>query len=167
MIDRQKSAHLNLLTWNIRGFNNPKKIRQVFAYLDRHHIDIALLQESHLAPTHKNTVGTRWAEAVVSSPYSSYSRGVLILIRKGSQFHIETFIKDELGRYVLITGHIRGQRLALLNTYGPNVDDPEFYKTIWSKINEISGTAILWGGDLNLTLNDTLDRSGPTKEPHR
>lgn len=91
----------------------------------------------------------------------------MILIRKGTPFQLEKCSKDDTGRYLLIQGHLRGRRIAIMTTYGPNTDDPDFYTHVWTKLNDVIDRPIIWGGDLNLTLDDKLDRSGHTREPHK
>lgn len=165
--NRTMRPELNLLTWNVRGFKNPQKIRHLLAYLDRHKVDIALLQETHLDPRTQCRVGTRWAETIISAPYSTYARGVLILIKKGTQFQVTETVIDKAGRYILLQGCLHGQRVGIINTYGPNIDDPEFFRSIWRLLQDIPDIALLWGGDFNLVLNELLDRSKNTHEPHK
>lgn len=42
------SYKLRLCTWNVRGVHNPIKRRKILTFLKKEHIDIALLQETHL-----------------------------------------------------------------------------------------------------------------------
>lgn len=81
-------GNLRFLTWNIRGLNTPKKIRSVLTHLDRLNVHVAYLQEPHLTTLSARIIGARWAQARLESSYSSYARGVIILVRKGTPFKV-------------------------------------------------------------------------------
>lgn len=44
------------------------------------------------------------------------------------------------------------QNLILVNTYGPNVDDPEFYNNLFLSVAAFHGD-VIFGGDFNCTLD--------------
>lgn len=48
------------------------------------------------------------------------------------------------------------QNIILVNLYGPNIDDPNFYNNVFLLISYMQG-AIIIGGDFNCTLNPKLD----------
>ena len=48
-------------------------------------------------------------------------------------------------------------RLTLVNLYGPNSDQPDFYSFIIVKIKEFGNTFYLIAGDFNLILQQSLD----------
>ena len=52
---------------------------------------------------------------------------------------------------------IENNRLTLASIYGPNSDNPAFYQTISSKMNEIGNETIIWCGDFNMVLNPEID----------
>jgi exonuclease III len=49
------------------------------------------------------------------------------------------------------------KNIVLVNLYGPNNDDPQFYEEIKSRLVQLSYTDIIVGGDWNLVLNPGLD----------
>ena len=49
------------------------------------------------------------------------------------------------------------QEFNLINVYGPNRDNPEFYVLSKQKILEFNLQNIIWGGDWNLVLNPIID----------
>lgn len=79
-----EGGRVTWVTWNVQGLNNPKKTRQVLAYLDRHNVQVALLQETHLNKHAADKVASRWAGVKLVSSYFSYARGVMILVKKKS-----------------------------------------------------------------------------------
>ena len=52
---------------------------------------------------------------------------------------------------------IYNQRLTLVNLYGPNSDNPNFFKQISTHIDNIDNTDIITCGDYNFVLNPELD----------
>ena len=52
---------------------------------------------------------------------------------------------------------IENNRLTLASLYGPNSDNPAFYQTISSKMNEIGNETIIWCGDFNMVLFPEVD----------
>ena len=47
--------------------------------------------------------------------------------------------------------------ITLINIYGPNRDNPDFYSLIEDIIRERNWYNIIWAGDWNLVLNPNLD----------
>lgn len=159
-------AHIKLLTWNVRGLNDRRKARLVQAYLLRRNIDICFLQETHLTTNAAAMLrSTRWG-VTLHAPYSNYSRGVAILIRRGLQWTTSEVQLDTEGRYIIVVGTLCGMRMVLVNVYGPNDDNPEFYNDLWYKVQTKGQAAIMWGGDYNVVLSDTMDRQGTAREHH-
>lgn len=86
MANLASTPTVQILIWNVKGLGDPRKRHQVLAYLDRHQIHIAMLQETHINPKQNNTFANKWADYRIFSSYSSYSRGTAILIKK--TFHL-------------------------------------------------------------------------------
>ena len=52
---------------------------------------------------------------------------------------------------------ICGKKITLVNIYGPNEDNPQFYKRIQQNVSEIGNDNVIFCGDWNLVLNPVLD----------
>ena len=72
------------------------------------------------------------------------------------EFHIHKIIKDENGTKLIIDITIEGKRLTLINIYGPNRDNPDFYYEILTYIKQTSNPVIL-AGDFNLIPDPAID----------
>lgn len=151
-----------ILTWNVRGLGDPRKRRRILSYLDKHHVTIAMLQETHIHSLTPSTFATKWAAYRIFSSYSSYARGTAILIKKGTPFLLTGNLTDPQGRYVILWGRLGGDSITLANCYGPNIDTPEFFTVLWGKVMALGSTHIVWGGDFNVALNPCMDRSRAT-----
>ncbi len=53
-----------------------------------------------------------------------------------------------------------GKRITLVNVYGPNKDDPQFYKKIQDIIEDFGNVSVITSGDWNLVLDYTSDTRG-------
>lgn len=79
---------LNLLSGNIRGLNSRLKRSLVFNYLRRYKPHIILLQETHLQGSRVLALKQANIMKVIHAEYSTYSRGVAILVIKKANAHI-------------------------------------------------------------------------------
>lgn len=120
------STKLNIITWNVRGLRDPRKRRQILSYLDRHQVHVAMLQETHFNPRRNITFACKWAAHRIFSSFSSYARGVAILVKRGTPFTLTGATWDAQGRYCLTWGRLGSDSVTLACCYGPNVDDPQF-----------------------------------------
>lgn len=154
-----KNADLTFCTWNVKGVNEPVKRGKVLSYLKSLNANIIFLQETHLKNVAHNKLKCRWINQVYHSTLSAKIRGVAILIKKDTPFKHNTTIADKNGRYVLVTGELYTTPITLLNIYGPNQDDPEFYRKVFSLIPDIPNSNLIIGGDFNLVLDPYLDKS--------
>lgn len=71
---------------------------------------------------------------------------------------------DPYGRYVMISGHINSFPITMLNIYAPNVDNHDFFRTIFDLIPASSSNVII-GGDFNCYLDPILDRLSTKPAP--
>lgn len=124
---------MSLVSWNIRGLGHPVKRGKVFSHLKSLKSDIIFLQETHVKATQLRKLRANWISQVYPSPFTSKARGVAILFRKTVPFRFQSSTTDPNGRFLIVTGHINSFPVTLVNTYGPNMDDPAFFsKGVWS-----------------------------------
>lgn len=119
---------------------------------------IIFLQETHLTISDIKIIRSRWPGQVVYATFNNYARGVLILIHKTIPFQTIRIIQDTAGRYVVVHGKILSCTLNLVSVYGPNEDNPTFFKDLFLTLATLHGLFII-GGDFNCTLNPVIDRS--------
>ena len=138
---------IKFVTWNIRGIGSEtKKVLNHLTHLDS---DICPLQETHLSASDHQKLKSSKFNQVFSTTYNSRQRGVSILIsRKLSLIH-NTTITDPEGRYIIISVSINNTDFTIANLYGPNSDDPSFFHTFFSTLDNFSDTKIIIGGDFN------------------
>ena len=57
-------------------------------------------------------------------------------------------MRDENGRLLIIRGGYEDQKLLIVNIYGPNRDDREFFSDIFKRIELMGVERKIIGGDL-------------------
>ena len=155
---------LKLATFNCRGMQDPIKRRKIFHYMRSIDCDIIFLQETHSSVDDEKFWKNQWGELAWFSSHSSNSCGVSILIRNSVAPKFHSLFSDPNGRFIIISVTINGLPLLLVNIYGPNNDNPNFFLDIFSKVDQFSYTSLIVGGDFNAVLGP-LDYQG-SKNKH-
>uniref|UniRef100_A0A3Q3A000 Reverse transcriptase domain-containing protein n=1 Tax=Kryptolebias marmoratus TaxID=37003 RepID=A0A3Q3A000_KRYMA len=150
---------LRFVSWNVKGLNSPIKRKKVFNHLKHLNPKIAFLQETHLKLSDQLRLRCGWVGQVHHSSFNSKARGVAILIHKSVPFSVTKVISDPNGRYIIVLGRISSSNLTLVNLYGPNWDDEDFFKNILFSLPDLSNSQLILGGDFNCCLDPLLDRS--------
>ena len=94
------------------------------------------------------------------------SAGVAILISKQCNYEIHKVIADKSGRFIILDITISEQRLTLVNIYGPNKDDHQFFVELMDQVEQLPNGNRIFGGDFNIVLDMELDRKGGAKTTH-
>lgn len=169
MVDAFSSVggtNVTFVSWNVRGMGHQIKRGKVLAHLKSLSANIIIfLQETTINQTEQRHLRSNWISQVYQSSFSSKARGVAILFRKSILFCLSAVIADPAGRYILISGHINSFPVTCLNIYGPNFDDPNFFRKVFDLLPVPSSTNIITGGDFNCYLDAYLDHSS-TQVPH-
>uniref|UniRef100_A0AAQ5Y5I9 exodeoxyribonuclease III n=1 Tax=Amphiprion ocellaris TaxID=80972 RepID=A0AAQ5Y5I9_AMPOC len=153
-----KKGTLTFCSWNVNGINEPVKRGKVIAHLKSLHADVVFLQETHLKNDAHCKIRAKWIGQVFHSKFPSKARGAAVIIRKNVPFLHKSTIADKEGRFVIVIGEIQSLPITLLNIYGPNKDEPDFFKKTFDLIPDISTTNLIMGSDFNLVLDTYLDR---------
>lgn len=85
-----------------------------------------------------------------------------ILIHRKIPFIVSDTILDPNGRYVMVVGELSQLSLVLVNIYGPNFDDENFYKKMLSSIpnlDNLDSYHLIMSGDYKLVMDSVWDRS--------
>lgn len=156
---------IKMTSWNCRGLQKLKKVKQVMRRLKDMHSKIIFLQETHLTGKEDLKIKRRWQGEVFSAPFNSQARGVLTLIHKSVPFNVCKVIADRMGRYLIGQGTLYTEPLILVNIYAPNKDEPSFFNNLFCTLSALSGQYIL-AGDFNCTLNPSIDKSSHLDKSH-
>lgn len=91
---------LNVLSWNVRGLNSKIKRSLIFTYIKKYNPHICILHETHLTGSRTLALKKPWVGSHYHSTYSTYSRGVSVLIHKSLPFTLLDLHLDPEGKYV-------------------------------------------------------------------
>ena len=91
----------------------------------------------------------------------SNSRGVAILFKPTFNFKVDTIYNKD-GRILILKVLLNEKELIIVNIYGPNEDNVDFYQHLFSKLEDEECSNMIIGGDYNLVLNLKIDKTGGT-----
>ena len=150
---------LSFSTFNCRGLQDSFKRKTIFSYLHKKKDDIIFLQETHSSAADEKFWASQWGGHSWFCSFASNSRGVAIFIRSNHQISVNSIDKDPAGRFIILNIVIDGFNLVLVNIYGPNKDDPDFFFDVFARLDNINHSHLLVAGDMNVALGP-LDYKG-------
>ena len=159
MIDRIKIVSLKT-----RGLRDNNKRRELFFFLKKQNVDIAILQECHSMVEDMPMWQNEWGGPMYGSHHERNSRGVLVLIKPKSSVLVSKCITDSDGRQVMLQLEVNNSKVTLAGLYAPNNDDPKFFLDLMDRVEKFNSEYLLLVGDFNLTLDDHLDRQRKYKK---
>ena len=142
---------------NCSGIHDKDKRTKMFEYIKELHCDMYCLQDTHFTHDLYRVIYTEWGAYCYFSCGTSNSRGVAILFSNTLDYKINESLVDDNGNYVILDISVQENQFTLVSLYGPNRDNPEFYKNIFKLIDEIENESYIICGDFNLIQNPDLD----------
>ena len=150
------SDKVSFISMNVQGLADKRKRLDVFNYIKGKNPSIIFLQDTHFTKSVENVIYSEIDMKCFFNHFTSQSRGVAIFINNKIDFQLNSEFKDENGNLLILNCNIYGKTLNLVNLYGPNKDDPYFFKLINNTIRKSDNQAII-AGDFNLILNPDID----------
>ena len=157
--------NIKLCSWNVRGLQKPAKRSALLSFLKNQDVSIAFLQETHLEDKDNVKMQRGWVGQVFATSYSSFSRGVAILISKKLMFRPLDCVTDSQGRYVIVKGILTGKEVTFMNLYCPPGYSPDFLSKAFAVFMDLASEDSFVGGDFNCHLNPSLDKLPPDISP--
>ena len=146
-----------IMTVNCQGLGDSSKRRDVINYLKSRKYNIYCLQDTHFKFSLEPYIQAQWGYKCIFSSYATNARGVAIMLNNNFEYEIHKQKLDVSGNFIILDITIEGERITLINLYGPNEDNPVFYENIFKYIQDFGNEKYLICGDFNLTLNQELD----------
>lgn len=147
------SLNVSIISWNVRGLKSKYKRALVLKLLQAYHPHIMMLQETHLLGNKILAMKRPWMHRAIHATYSSYARGVSILLHKSLLCSIETVITDPGGRYLVVILEVYSHRLALANIYIPPPFTGNILYEVLEKLAPHAPFQLLVAGDFRNVLN--------------
>ena len=153
-------AEVRVLSMNVRGFATDIKRRDTFKWLREQKGSIYCLQDIHCKVQQVRYWINEWGYKGIIAPYKGDSRGVAILFDNNFEFKIHDKQIDPGGNYIILDLEFGNRRITIVNIYGPNRDNPEFYTEIQNSMEKYENNSVIMCGDWNLVLDYILDTCG-------
>ena len=143
---------------NCRGVRNRLKRTDIFNKAKTEQVNILCLQETHITPEDLNMIKDDWNVEYYISGKETNSGGVLIALENNFEHTCHTSIADDQGRFLILDIELPGvARFLLINVYGPNEDQPDFYVDMFNIIENLDTKNLILVGDWNTVMNYELD----------
>ena len=157
-------TELKLASMNCRGLGDLKKRRDVMQYMRNTQFDVLFLQDTHLTNESIPYFNSLWKGKSYHSCYSNRSRGVSILFRHCVQHEIITVKQSDCGNLLIVACKIGTQTFLMVNIYGPNEDNPDFFHELSNQLDQIQTDQTIIAGDLNFVMDPTVDSYNYARE---
>ena len=80
-----------------------------------------------------------------------------ILFKNSFQFEILKELYDEAGNCLFLSMKVNDLQFTIAAVYGPNTDEPTFFKRVQQNIEILGNSSVIIGGDWNVPLDYDLD----------
>ena len=148
---------LTLMSMNCRGLADVRKRQDVIHFIRKKGFNVVFLQETHLTQASTVYFDSLWQGKGYHSCYSSRSRGTSILLNRNCPYTLVEERKSDCGNYIIILCKIYNESFLLVNVYGPNEDNPTFYKKLKDTIEQFDADHLIVAGDLNFVMVQDKD----------
>lgn len=162
--------NLKLISVNVRGIHSYARRMCIFQWLKKMCADVIFLQETYSTYDIEKYWKCQWDGKIVQAHGTNHSKGVAILFKNNVDVDILSSTIDINGRYICLDVSIQDHVICLFNAYAPcsskNKDQLTFFAEVYDVLSahckhgkgEVKNVII--GGDLNILMNSSLDRSG-------
>ena len=151
--------------FNESGLNADAKRKTIFNHLKQKNFETILLQETRSTVKVEKLWEMELGIKIKWLLGTNKSRGLTILLKNNFNYDLLKTYQDPHGRFLLLEIKVKNSFLTIAKIYGPNVDDPDFFRNIFKKLNDFSKNEILVGADFNVILNNDLDKLNGS--PHK
>ena len=152
------AENLTIFSQNCRGgLSVASKRRDLFQYVRSKQYNIICLQDTHVNKTLVSFIKAEWGYEAYFSSYTTNSRGVMFLINTNFEQKVKRIKTDENGNFMILVMVIEDKEVTLVNIYGPNNDNPQFYEQMKQQIEEFKNDHVIKCGDWNMIMDVEID----------
>ncbi len=149
---------IKIISLNCRGLRDSYKRKDMFDYLHSKNYNIYCLQDTHFTEEDENIIRSQWGYDCYISPGRSNARGVAVLFNNNFEHKVLKKKQDAEGNYIMLNVEIEKKIvITLVNIYGPNADDREFYEDVLINTVDMDGDHTIICADWNLVQDFELD----------
>lgn len=150
-------SSVRIISYNCQGLSNNGKRIDVFQHLKEIESDIYCLVDTHFTTREETFISLQWGSDCVFNSKTSNSRGIAILFNSNTDYKIHGQINEDTANYLILDISVQNNRFTLAVIYGPNSDNPQFFKSLFEDIDKLENDSVIICGDFNLVLDPKLD----------
>lgn len=150
---------LATFSWNLKGLNSPIKRASCLDILTRNHIEIAMLQETHLRKRDVLRLENHRYKVAAFSSAPNKTKGVATVIDKKLKISIIDKGGDQEGRICFLKCIYNGTKIVLVSVYAPNRFDPIFFQSLTNILMTLTDYQLIIGSDMNAVVDHVWDKS--------
>ena len=125
-----------------------------------------MLQEVHGIDKNIPIYLAEWGYQGLFSCHTSASAGICILFNNNINFQIQKTFCDPEGRFIICDIKIEQFCITLTSIFGPNNDNPGFFKQVFEQLQLFKCEELIIGGGYNLVLDINKDKKGGLAKTH-
>ncbi len=149
--------NISICSVNCRGLNDYAKRKDVLNFLRAKNYHIYFLQDSHFLKEKEPFIRSEWGSDVLFNSNNGQSRGVAIMFSNNIDYKIHDSFRDDMGNLLILSITMCEKKISLVNVYGPNADDPEFFVKVMDRIKAFGNCHCIIAGFFYLCLQQSLD----------
>ena len=152
------ASSLKIKEFNVNSIGKNPKRQEIFNFLRKKENDIHILIDTRFSKEIENKIKVEWGSQVFFSSFTSQARGVAIFFKKNLCVEVLNKKSDDSGNILSLLLKFDNKKILLTGIYGPNQDNPNFYKNkAFTLIDQWEPDFTIYGGDWNLVMNQNLD----------
>ena len=114
-------TYILIITLNVKGLSAPTKRHRLTERIQKQHLYICCLQETHFRPMDTYRLKQRGWKKIFHANGNQKKAGVAILISNKIDCKIKIITRDKEGQYIMIKGSIQEEDTTTVNIYAPNI----------------------------------------------
>lgn len=107
-----------------------------------------MIQDTHFTQAQEKYIKIECGYECFFSNFNSQCRGVATFINNNFDCKINTVEHDNEGNLLIIVCKLEGKNIAIVNIYGLNRDNPDFYKELQNRLSKYDNCLFILAGEI-------------------
>ena len=152
------ASRIRVVSRNVNSMGDDQKTDQIFNYKYRNPADVFILLDTRTSPEDTVRLQKKWKGVTVFNSLRSNARGIAVFFKDSIAPKDVQIVNVIPGNLSYLTFTAFDKKFLAINIYGPNRDDPDFYRRhVFNITNFPVHDFAMWAGDWNLVLDQSKD----------
>ncbi len=148
------ASTVRVVSRNINSIGDEHKTNSVLNCMYKNSADVLILLETRTGPEDITHLQKKWKGVCVFNNLTTNARGIAVFLKDSIAPKDVQIINVIPGNLSFVTFTAFEKRYLAITLYGPNRDDPDFYKKhVFNITNFPPHDFAMWAGDWNLVLD--------------